>query len=95
MMTIQWFYWLIRNSLRGLLVPMVQLVPIEKDVIPMVLLVNKARSKYKHAKCILRSIGNLCTFTPSKKALIVIINIPRSISQPRKTISLSYKVETL
>ena len=27
-------------------------------------------------------------FTPSKNALIIIINIPRSISQPRKTISL-------
>ena len=57
----------------------------------MVLLVNKkARLKYKHAKCILRSIGNLCTFTPSKNVLIVIMNIPCSLSEPRKTISLSH-----
>ena len=30
------------------------------DVIPMVLLLNKARWKYKHAMCILRSISHLC-----------------------------------
>ena len=44
----------------GPLLPMVRLVPIENDVIPMVPLVNKARSKYKHAMCILRSISHLC-----------------------------------
>ena len=86
------------------------LVPIENDVIPMVLLVNKARSKYKHAMCILRSISHLCetssllyqvkhansyyghsliygpttqnnfALTPSRNELMVIMNIPRSIS---------------
>ena len=29
-------------------------------LVPMVRLVNKARSKYKHAMCILRSISHLC-----------------------------------
>ena len=51
---------LIQDNYDGPLVPMVRLVPIENDVIPMVLLVNKARSKYKHAMCILRSISHLC-----------------------------------
>ena len=47
---------------------MVLLVPTENDVIPMVLLVNKARSKYKHAMCILRSISHLCkTISLSRK----------------------------
>ena len=58
---------------------------------------NIARSKYKHTLCILRSIWHLCkkkfAFTPSKSALVVIMNIPRSISQPCKTISLSHKVQ--
>ena len=54
-----WSGWVQGNS-NGPLVPMVRLVPIENDVIPMVLLVNKARSKYKHAMCILRSISHLC-----------------------------------
>ena len=52
-----WSGWVQGNS-DGSLVPMVRLVPIENDV--MVLLVNKARSKYKHAMCILRSISHLC-----------------------------------
>ena len=38
---------------------MVRLVPIEKDVIQIVLLANKSRSKYKHVMRILRSISHL------------------------------------
>ena len=98
---------------------MVRLVPIENDVIPIVLLVNmhlikgtyfrlwpliviansynEARSKYKHTMCILRSISHLCQISlllhQVKKTLIVSMNVPRSISQPRETISLSHKVE--
>ena len=37
---------------------------------------------------------NKFTFTPSKNVLIIIINIPRSISQPRKTSSLLHQVKT-
>ena len=51
---------------------MVGLVPIENDVIPMVLLVK-----------------NKFAFTPSRNALIIIMNISRSIRQPHKTRSLS------
>ena len=45
--------------------PMVRLVPIENDVIPMVLLVNMHPIKgpsiiFSHAMCILRSISHLC-----------------------------------
>ena len=64
------------------------------------LLVHKNRLKYKHVMRIVRFISfsnlpqNKFSFTPSRNALIVIMNIPRSISQPRKTISLSLKVET-
>ena len=32
--------------------------------------------------------------TPSKNALIILMNIPRSISQPRKTSCLLHQVET-
>ena len=32
--------------------------------------------------------------TPSKNALIILMNIPRSISQPRKTSSLLHQVKT-
>ena len=60
-----WSSWVQGNS-NGPLVPMVRLVPMENDAIPMVLLVQ-----------------NKFAFTPSKNALIIIMNIPRSISQPR------------
>ena len=78
-----WSGWVQGNS-DGLLAPMVRLVPIEKDVIPMVLLVSKVRSKYKHAMCILHSIShasmqNKFAFTLRKNALIVIMNITCSI----------------
>ena len=36
---------------------------------------------------------NKFAFTPSKNALIIIMNIPRSISQPRKTSSLLHQVK--
>ena len=37
---------------------------------------------------------NKFAFTPSKNALIIIMNIPRSLSQPRKTSCLLHQVET-
>ena len=70
-----WSGWVQGNS-DGPLVPMVRLVPMENDAIPMVLLVQ-----------------NKFAFTPSKNALIIIMNIPRSISQPRKTSSLLHQVK--
>ena len=36
---------------------------------------------------------NKLAFTPSKNALIIIMNIPRSIGQPRKTSSLLHQVK--
>ena len=57
---------LVQGNSNGPLVPMVPLVPMENDAIPMVLLVQ-----------------NRFAFTPSRNALIIIWNIPRSISQPR------------
>ena len=38
-------------------------------------------------------VQNKFAFTPSKNALIIIMNIPRSISQPRKTSSLLHQVK--
>ena len=49
---------------------------------------------YENSSFYQPSIQNKFAFTPSRKALIVVMNIPPSISQPRKTISLSHKVET-
>ena len=60
------------------LVPMVGLVPIERDVIPVVLLVN------------IHLIRETLIIFPCE-----IMNIPRSISQPRKTILLSQSRNTL
>ena len=40
------------------------------------------------------SIQNKFAFTPSRNALIVVMNIPRSISQPRKTSSLLHQLKT-
>ena len=106
---LMWSGWVQGNSDGPLvsMVSLVSLVSIENDVIPMVLSVNKARSKYKHAMCILRSISRLCkissllhqvkiyyeyssfyklttqnnfALTESRNALIVIMNIPRSLS---------------
>ena len=38
-------------------------------------------------------VQNKFAFTPSRNALIIIMNIPRSISQPRKTSSLLHQVK--
>ena len=86
---------------------MVRLVPIENDVIPMVLLPNMHLIKpcdlagYRaisdgplvpmvrlvlienHAIPMVLLVRNKFAFTPSRNALIIIMNIPRSISQPR------------
>ena len=70
-----WSGWVQGNS-NGPLVPMVRLVPMENDAIPMVLLVQ-----------------NKFTFTPSENALIIIMNVPRSIGKPRKTSSLLHQVK--
>ena len=70
-----WPGW-VQGDSDGPLVPMVRLVPMENDAIPMVLLVQ-----------------NKFAFTPSRNALIIIMNIPRSISQPRKTSSLLHPVK--
>ena len=40
------------------------------------------------------TMQNKFAFTPSKNALIIIMNIPRSISQPRKTSSLLHQLKT-
>ena len=53
---------------------MVRLVPIENDVIPMVLLSYVYSSFYKP------SMQNNFAVTQGRNALIVIMNIPRSIS---------------
>ena len=48
----------------------------------------KARyNSYEYSSFYKPTTQNKFAFTPSKNALIIIINIPRSISQPRKTIS--------
>ena len=83
---------------------MVRLVPIENDVIPMVLLVNihlmwsgwvqgnsngplvpmvRLVPMENDAIPMVLLVQNKFAFTPSKNALIIIMNIPRSISQPR------------
>ena len=38
-------------------------------------------------------VQNKFTFTPSKNALIIIMNVPRSIRKPRKTSSLLHQVK--
>ena len=55
----------------------------------------KARyNYYEYSSFYKPTMQNKFAFTPSKNALIIIMNIPRSISQPRKTSSLSHKLET-
>ena len=106
------------------LVPMVGLVPIEKDIISMVLLVNICISLRrlwlfshltwlgtgqfngplvrmvrlipieKHIIPMVLLVQNKFAFTPSRNALTIIMNIPRSISQPYKTSSLLQQVKT-
>ena len=76
----------------GPLVPMVRLVPMENDVIPMVLLVQNKFAFTPSRNAL--TTQNKFAFTPSENALIIIMNISRSISQPRKTSLLSNKLET-
>ena len=55
----------------------------------------KARyNYYEYSSFYKPTMQNKFTFTPSKNTVIIIMNIPRSISQPLKTSSLSHKVET-
>ena len=86
---------------------MVRLVPIENDIIPMILLANMHLTKpcdlarYRaisdgplvpmvrlvlienHAIPMVLLVQNKFSFTPSRNTLIIIMNIPRSTSQPR------------
>ena len=55
----------------------------------------KARyNSYKYSSFYKPTMQNKFAFTPSKNALIIIMNIPRSISQPRKTSSLLHQLKT-
>ena len=55
----------------------------------------KARyNSYEYSSFYKPTMQNKFAFTPRKNALIIIMNIPRSIGQRRKTSSLSHKVET-
>ena len=58
--------------------------------------VKRADLYYEYSSFFKLTKQNIFAFTQTKNALIVIMimNIPRSISLPRKTISLSQKVET-
>ena len=49
---------------------------------------------YQYSSFYKPTTQNKFAFTPSKNALIIIMNIPRSISQPRKTSSLLHQVKT-
>ena len=59
-------------------------------LVPMVRLVPME----KHPIPMVLLVQNKFAFTPSKNALIIIMNIPRSISQPRKTSSLLHQLKT-
>ena len=121
--------WVQGNS-DGPLVPMVRLVRMDSDAIPMVLLVQnkftftpskntliiimnvphsirkprktssllhqvKARyNSYEYSSFYKPTMQNKFAFTPSKNTLIIIMNIPRSIRQPRKASSLLHQVKT-
>ena len=68
----------------GPLVPMLRLVPIEKDVIQNGSIGEQKQVEiqtcHENSSSYQPSIQNEFTFTPSRKALIVVMNIPRSIS---------------
>ena len=49
---------------------------------------------YEYSSFYKPTTQNKLPFTPSRNALIIIMNIPRSISQPRKTSCLLHQVET-
>ena len=55
----------------------------------------KARfNSYEYSSFYKPTTQKMLPFTPIKNAPIIIMNIPRSIGQRRKTSSLSHKVET-
>ena len=55
----------------------------------------KARyNSYEYSSFYKPTTQNKLPFTPSKNALIIITNIPRSIIQPRKTSSLLHQLKT-
>ena len=59
------------------------------------LLQVKARyDSYEYSSFYKPTMQNKFAFTPSKNALIIIMNIPRSIRQPRKASSLLHQVKT-
>ena len=47
--------------------------------------VKRANNYYEYCSFYKPTTQNKFAFTPSKNALIIIMNIPRSISQPQKT----------
>ena len=49
---------------------------------------------YEYSSFYKPTTQNKLPFTPSRNALIIIMIIPRSISQPRKTSCLLHQVET-
>ena len=49
---------------------------------------------YEYSSFYKPTTQNKLPFTPSKNALIIIMKIPRSLSQPRKTICLLHQVKT-
>ena len=54
----------------------------------------KARyDSYEYSSFYKPTMQNKFALKPSKNVLIIIMNIPRSVSQPCKTISFSHKVE--
>ena len=55
----------------------------------------KARyDSYEYSSFYMPTMQTNFAFTPSKNVLIIIMNIPRSISQPHKTSSLLHQVKT-
>ena len=54
----------------------------------------KARyDSYEYSSFYKPTMQNKFAFTPSKNVLIIIMNIPHSMSQPRKTSSLLHQVK--
>ena len=56
--------------------------------------VKECYKYYEYSSFYKPTMQNKFAFTPSKNALIVILNIPRSISQSRKASSLLHQVKT-
>ena len=56
--------------------------------------VKRANNYYEYSSFYKSTLQNMFAFTQSKNALIIIMNISYSISQPRKTSSLLHQVKT-